>query len=103
MNPSRHQLLDDALAISHRMASAGETGDWDQVISLEPERRSLLEKAFATHAPVDDVVAERVRAILDLDKGLMARSVEARDQIAAELSQSNKVRKATNAYQAAGG
>ncbi len=84
------------------MAQAGKQGDWDQVIALEPERRSLLEKAFATHAPVDELVAERVRTILELDKSLMERSIEAREAIAVELSQSNKARKANNAYQAAG-
>jgi len=100
---SRHQLLDDALNMSRRMASLGDAGDWDAVIELEPERRTLLEQAFATHAPADDVVADRVRAILDLDKRLMARSIEARDRIADELTQANKGRKATNAYQSARG
>jgi hypothetical protein len=103
MTVSRHQLLDDALDMSRRMASLGDAGDWDAVIELEPERRTLLEQAFATHAPADDVVADRVRAILDLDKHLMARSIEARDRIADELSQTSKGRKAANAYQSARG
>lgn len=102
MVASRHQLLNDALSISERMAALGDAGDWDAVIALEPERRSLLEKAFATHAPADEVVADRVRAILDLDRQLMAQSVEARDRIAEELGQASKGRKATNAYQSAG-
>ena len=102
MNPSRHQLLNDALDMSQRMAALGDAGDWDAVIALEPERRSLLEQAFATHAPVDEVVADRVKAILELDKRLMARSIEARDKIAQELGQVSKGRKATNAYQSVG-
>jgi len=103
MGPSRHQLLNDALEMSRRMASFGDIGDWDAVIELEPERRNLLEQAFSTHAPADELVAERVRAILDLDKRLMAQSIEARDRVADELSQSSKGRKATSAYQSAGG
>ena len=103
MMVSRHQLLDDALDMSRRMASLGDAGDWDAVIELEPERRTLLERAFATHAPADDVVADRVRAILDLDKQLMARSIEARDRIADELSQTSNGRKGANAYQSARG
>lgn len=102
MAATRHQLLDDALAMSRRMAELGDAGDWDAVIALEPERRGLLEQAFATHAPVDEFVTDRVRAILDLDKQLMARSVRARDCIADELGRASKGRKATNAYQTAG-
>ncbi|MCB1786278.1 MAG: flagellar protein FliT [Chromatiaceae bacterium] len=103
MNLSRHRLLDDALDMSRRMATLGDAGDWDAVIALEPERRMLLEKAFATHAPADEFVASRVREILDLDKRLMARSVEARDRIAAELGRSNQGRRATSAYHAVRG
>lgn len=103
MIPSRHQLLNDALEMSRRMASLGDVGDWDAVIELEPERRNLLEQAFSTHAPADELVAERVRAILDLDKRLMAQSVRARNRLADELSQSSKGRKAASAYQSARG
>lgn len=99
MTANRHQLLDDALAMSERMAKLGDAGDWEAVIALEPERRELLERAFSTHVPADEFVANRVRAILDLDKQLMAQSVVARDRIATELSTSNKGRKAASAYQ----
>ncbi len=102
MSLSRYRLLDDALTMSRRMVDLGDAGDWDAVIALEPERRRLLEQAFATHAPVDEVVAERVRAILDLDKHLMAKSIEVRDQLAQELGRTNRGRKATSAYHAAG-
>ena len=99
---SRHQLLDDALEMSRRMATLGDEGDWAAVIALEPQRRSLLEQAFATHAPADEVVADRVRAILDLDKRLMARSIEARDRIGADLGRVNKGSRAASAYREAG-
>ena len=101
MSLSRHQLLNDALEMSRRMASLGDAGDWDSVIELEPERRTLLERAFATHVPADELVAERVRAILDLDRRLVAQSIQARDRIAEALGQASKGRKAANAYQAA--
>lgn len=103
MSLSRHQLLEDALDMSRRMARLGDAGDWQAVIALEPQRRTLLEQAFATHAPVDEFVTGRVQAILDLDRRLMARSIEARDHIAEELDRSTRGRKATTAYQAAGG
>jgi hypothetical protein len=101
MTESRHQLLDDALAMSERMAALGDAGDWPAVIALEPERRSLLERAFATHAPLDEVIADRVKAILALDKRLMAQTVTARDGLAADISRATRGRKATSAYQAA--
>jgi hypothetical protein len=103
MQPSRHQLLNDALDMSRRMASLGDAGDWGSVIELEPERRALLEQAFATHVPADELVAERVRAILDLDRRLVAQSIQARDLIAEELGQVGKGRKATSAYESARG
>jgi len=102
MTPSRHRLLDDALDMSRRMAELGDAGDWDAVIAIEPRRRGLLEQAFATHAPVDQVVADRVQAILELDKRLMQQSIAARDRIADETGRASKGRKATSAYQTAG-
>jgi hypothetical protein len=101
MSASRHQLLDDALAISERMTELAEAGDWAAVIELEPRRRGLLERAFATHAPIDEVIAGRVRAILALDKVLMQRTISVRDGIGAEISRATKGRKATSAYEAA--
>lgn len=102
MAPSRHRLLDDALDMSRRMAELGDAGDWDAVIAIEPQRRGLLEQAFATHAPVDQVVADRVQAILELDKRLMQQSISARDRIADEIGRASKGRKAASAYQSAG-
>jgi len=102
MQPSRHRLLDEALALSQRMAELGDSNEWTSVIELESQRRSLLEQAFATHVPADEFVAQRVRSILDLDKRLMARSVDARERIAAEISASSKGRKAASAYHATG-
>ena len=84
------------------MAELGDAGDWDAVIELEPQRRQLLEQAFATHAPVDELIADRVRAILDLDRQLMSQSIAARDQVVAEISRASRGRKATSAYQQAG-
>lgn len=103
MVPSRHRLLEDALDMSRRMAELGDAGDWDAVIALEPQRRGLLEQAFSTHTPADEFVTDRVRAILELDRRLMARSIEARDRIAAELGHASRGRRAATAYHAAGG
>ncbi|MCB1774595.1 MAG: flagellar protein FliT [Gammaproteobacteria bacterium] len=102
MADTRHQLLDEALALTERMARLGDGDDWQAVIELEPQRRQLLQRAFATQLPVDEIMAERVRTILDLDKHLMALTVAARDRIAGDISRSSKGRAAANAYRAAG-
>ena len=101
MSPSRHGLLDEALAISRRMAELGDLGEWEAVVALEPQRRRILEQAFATHAPADEFVTDRVRAILDLDKRLMAQSLEAREQVEREIAQHGRGRRATQAYHSA--
>lgn len=100
MPNSRQQLLDRALEMSRRMKELGDQGQWADVIELEPQRRAVLEQAFATRAPVDETLAQRVREILDLDKLLMERSLQVRDEVAAELGQFNKSRKASQAYRA---
>lgn len=100
MQADRRHLLDEALVMSRRMRDLGEAGEWDKVLDLEPQRRGLLEQVFATRQPVDEDLASRVREILDLDKGLMRRSLQVRDQVASELGQFQRSRKASGAYRA---
>ena len=97
-NSNRHQLLDQALNMSQRMVELGDAGEWDEVVELEPQRRVILEQAFATRAPIDEVLASRVRQILQLDKGLMEKSMKIRDEVAQELGHASKGRQAVNAY-----
>lgn len=98
---NRHQLLVEAVAVSRRMLMRAEVDDWAEVIQLEAERRNLLEQAFATRAPVDEDLARKVREILELDKDLIARSLQVRDLVAAELSQASRGRKVADAYRSA--
>ncbi len=102
MTLSRHALLDEALELTKRMAALGEDGDWPSVIEIEPKRRELLERAFATRDMADEQIADRVRAILGMDRRLIALSLAARDRIGEELAQTGKARRATSAYQTAG-
>jgi hypothetical protein len=100
MSADRYQLLDQAVAMTHRMQACGSEGRWDEVIALEPQRRSLLEQAFATRDAVDERLAARVREILEIDKQLMQYSLKARDQAAEELGLLSRGRKGSNAYRA---
>lgn len=102
MEPNRHQLLEQALQLSQQMSELAESGDWDAVIELESQRRQLLEQTFATKAPIDEALAKGIRRILELDKALVGKSLEIRDEVAAELSQFNRERKAVGAYRSAG-
>lgn len=100
MQADRSHMLDEALAMSRRMRDLGEAGEWEKVIELEPQRRELLERVFATRQPVDESLAARVREILELDKGLMECSLRVRDQVASELGQFQRSRKVSGAYRA---
>lgn len=99
MSMARNQLLDQALALSQRMHDLGVEEQWDSVVELEPQRRALLEQAFATRVPVNQDAAEKVRQIIELDKVLVTRSLQARDQMGEQLGVLNKSRKASRAYQ----
>ena len=103
MRDAREQLLDQALTLSRQMLALGEEGQWNDVIELEVQRREVLERAFATRNQVNESLAQRVREILDLDKGLMEMSLKVRDEVAAELGQFNRSRKASSAYRASAG
>ncbi len=102
MTESRSDHLDNALILSRRMLEAGSTGDWQTVIALEVDRSGQLDAAFAGAQAADPAFAERIRAILDVDKRLMGLSVTARDQAAAELTQLQRGNKVKQAYQNAG-
>lgn len=100
MSADRYRLLQQAVAMTHRMQTCGSEGRWQEVIELEPQRRSLLEQVFATRAPVDERLAASVREILEIDKQLMQHSLEARDQAAEELGLLARSRKVSKAYRA---
>jgi len=103
MLDARQQLLDQALVFSQQMCELAKEGLWTEVIDLEAQRRQVLERAFATRDPVTEDLAQRVRKILDLDKGLMELSLKLRDEVAEELGQFNRSRKASSAYRASAG
>jgi hypothetical protein len=98
MPSPRHQLLDLAVDMSHRMVRLGRDGDWDAVIELEPRRREHLQEAFATRETVDAQLAHKVRRILELDRELLDLSHAARGALAGELSQTSRGRRVANAY-----
>ena len=101
MQMARHALLDRAVAMSRRMCALGGEGEWSAVIDLEPQRRELLEQAFATREPVDDDLAAKVREIMELDKGLIHLSEQAREEIAGDLSRASRGKRVTRAYHSA--
>ena len=85
------------------VAAHGRAGAWDRVIDLERQRRAQLEQAFAVKAPVDEVTAASIRAILDLDRQLIELGSLARDAVAGELSGAQRGRKVARAYHSVGG
>lgn len=99
---ARGELLDRVLDLSRRMTTAGEAGEWEQVVALEAERSPLLTAAFDRTEAVAPVEAGQIQAILACDKQLMGLTLTARDGAAAELGQLQRGRKGTQAYQSAG-
>ena len=96
----RARLLDQALSHTHRMLELAVADDWQRVVALEAERRSLLEQAFATREPLTEPLAARVREILELDKVLLEASTRLRDDIGEELAHLHRGRRGTQAYRA---
>lgn len=98
----RSELLDQAMALSRQMADQGAEGAWEAVVELERRRSAVLEKAFAGSTPLDDATAQKIRAILEIDKRLMSVGVVARDEAATEIAQLQRGRKGQQAYRNAG-
>jgi hypothetical protein len=102
MLPQRHQLLDQALQLSMRMADLGAEGAWAEVVALESQRSELLQQAFEVPGSPDEAMTGKIQAILAADKRLMHFGATARDQVAAELAQMQRGRKVQQAYRDAG-
>lgn len=100
LQADRVKLLDQALDMTHRMLQDGEAGEWQQVIEQEQQRRQLLEQAFSTREPLNEVLAATVRRILELDKVLLEASSRERDEVGGELSRYNRGSRASDAYRA---
>lgn len=100
MTRSREQLLDEAVRLTREMSDSAESDDWQAVIAMEAKRRHKLEQAFATHEPLSEELAAKVRLILDLDKGLLEVSTRVRDELGDEIGQVSKGNRANHAYQA---
>ena len=105
MNPvkpqsDRTQLLDRALDLTHQMLQGSEAGEWQQVIAQEQDRRQLLEQAFSTREPLSELLAAKVRQILELDKRLLEASTCEREELGGALSRYNRGSRASHAYRA---
>lgn len=98
MGAQRQKFLEQALQLSRLMAQLGASGEWQQVIDLEAQRRVLLENAFRVAAQVDTATTQQIQAILAVDKQLLGLGIVARDETAAELCQLQRGRKVKQAY-----
>ncbi len=98
--PTRSQMLDEAVGLTHAMIELAQADEWQQVIDTEAQRRRLLEQAFATYEPLSEALAAKVRHILELDKGLLEISTRLRDEIGGEIGQVSRGNRANHAYQA---
>jgi len=96
----RQQQWQAIVDASQQMQTLASEQRWDEVILLETQRRSELEKFFSQPVTADEVtyVAEGIQKILTLDQEIMARGNEARADAGKHLSAVHQGRRAEAAY-----
>ena len=83
------------------MLATGQTGDWDEVVKLEVERRSLLTDSNVSALPqAGTAIADLLQEIIDINAKLTNLATAAKDASANELTRAQLGRRVVSAYQA---
>ena len=87
-------------ALTAKMQSLANEGEWEEVPAIELERRALLETFFSVPVSAEDAadVAERIKSLLRQDKLMMGMGTEASANLLGKLNTFATGRKATQAY-----
>jgi len=96
------QRLVHVIGLTQQMLRHADNGEWDQVASMEMERRDDMLACFADGPPPVDseLVAEAVAMLLHLNEELMAKLKEARQVVVQQGQQFARNRSAANSYKA---
>ncbi|MDH4275337.1 MAG: flagellar protein FliT [Gammaproteobacteria bacterium] len=80
--------IEDLHACSVKMLKAAESGDWDEVASLESERKhlELLPKIAHCGNDVREELQSKLMEILEINKNIMMLATHTRDSIAKKLA-----------------
>lgn len=86
--------------LTEKMRGLADEGEWEDIPSIELERRGLLETFFNTPVTPEDApeVAERIQALLAQDEVMMGMGSEASASLLGKLNTFATGRKAQQAY-----
>ncbi|CAK0775860.1 flagellar protein FliT [Gammaproteobacteria bacterium] len=98
------ESLQAALNLTRKMRDAARAGEWETLAALEGTRRILFNRHFKSQPPGVVIPEENhplraiILEILDIDREVLALSVEARNEAATILSQIKAGKAAIRAY-----
>lgn len=104
MRDKEGELLQEALNLTRKMRDAARVGDWESLTAWEGMRRALLDRRFEGLPPSPGDTAENqslhtlVLDILDIDREVLALSIQARNEAETVLSQIRAGKAAMRAY-----
>lgn len=100
MNTTREQQWSGIMALSRRMHEAAKAQEWDDLLTLEPKRRELLDAFFsqAVEAEEAETVAAGIQEIMQRDEDITRLGEAVREQAAQQLKAMSKGRRAVQAY-----
>ncbi len=100
MNTTRERQWSAIMALSRRMLEAAKAQAWDDLLTLEPRRRELLDTFFAQAVDAGEAqtVAAGIQEILQRDEEITRLGEAVREQAAVQLKAMSKGRRAVQAY-----
>lgn len=95
------QLARDILQLSKHMLKMAQHNDWQVFQLLESQRQTAIDDLFKDPSISGSLstIANVLQQIIDLDRASIALGVQARDNLAQELSGMQRGRQALVAYQ----
>ena len=99
--PHVQQLAREILEFSKHMLKMAQHNDWRVFQLLESQRQTAIDNLFKDPSLSGSLssIADVLQQIIDLDRASIALGVEARDNLAWELSSMQRGRQALVAYQ----
>lgn len=88
------------LAMTHELLAQARAGDWSAALTLQQQRRPLLESYFQSHPePMDrHTLADGIRVMLALDAEVARLASEHRDDLGRESRANHLATAAANVY-----
>lgn len=96
----REEAARRLLALTREMLDLARAGEWPLFAQREQLRQEISQELFATPVPREaaPVVADCVRRVLDLDQELITLAEAGREEAARALRETERGRKAADAY-----